>query len=283
MKTYLDCIPCFIRQGLEAARMVTDDDRVQLQVIKKIMNHLMSVELTSSPPEISYHVHKIIRESTGSPDPYKKIKQSQNKFALGLYPKLKKLLDNSDDRLLTAIKLAIAGNVIDYGAAVRFDVESTIQKVLTTDFTINAYDKFKNYLSEANKLLYIGDNAGEIVFDMLLVEELINNDLEITFAVKPGPIINDATLEDAHDIGLDRYAKLITTGAQTPGVVLESCSSEFIEHYESADMIIAKGQGNYEGLGAEPNLFKLLMVKCELVAREIGDGVKVGDIIFINI
>ena len=282
MKTYIDCIPCFIRQGLEAARMVTDDNELQLRVVRELMRYLVDLDLTGSPPVASEQVHKIIREITGSVDPYKKIKQRQNEFAMELYPKLKDMLDSSEDRLLTAIKLAIAGNVIDFGAAVRFDVKSTIKKVLAANFTIDAYDKFKRSLAAANKILYIGDNAGEIVFDKLLIEELVNKDLEILYAVKPGPIINDATVKDAHDIGLDKYAKIITTGAQTPGVVLELCSSEYLKHYNTSDIIIAKGQGNYEGLPAKPNLFKLLMVKCDLVAREIGKGIKIGDIIFVE-
>jgi uncharacterized protein with ATP-grasp and redox domains len=282
MKTNLDCIPCFIRQGLEAARMVTEDITIQEKVIREIMGHLVKIEFTGSPPVISKHIHKIIRQVTNSVDPYKEIKQHQNDFALKLYPQLKNILAGSEDRLLTAIQLAIAGNVIDYGTMLRLDVESTMNKVLNTPLDAEVYNKFRISLSNAKTILYIGDNAGEIVFDKLLVEELLELGKQVTYAVRSGPIINDVTIEDAEYVGLDKFAEIITTGTQSPGVVLEACSNEFNRKFNASDLIISKGQGNYEGLPIKPNLFKLLMVKCELVAMDIGGDVKVGDIIFID-
>lgn len=276
MKTYIDCIPCFIRQALEAARMVTDDDATHAKVVKEVMKYLESADFTSSPPYVSTEVHRIIRDITGSEDPYKDVKYRSNEHAMALYPKLKSIVDAADDRLLTAVKLAIAGNVIDFGTTIRFDVEDTIKKVLITGFAIDNYREFKQSVSNANSILYLGDNAGEIVFDRILVEELADAH-DIIFAVKPSPIINDATIIDAISVGLDKYAKIISIGTPSPGAVLELCSSDFVKQYKASDVIIAKGQGNYEALPLAPNLFVLLTVKCALVARDL--GVEVGDLV----
>ena len=281
MKTYLDCIPCFLRQSLEAARMVTEDEYIHMQVVKEVTKYLADADITKSPPEISTEVHRIIRDVMDCDDPYQEIKKEQNEFAMNFYPELKNIIAKSNDRLLTAAKLAIAGNVIDFGTSIRFDVKDTINKVLRPDFTINKYEVFKQAISNSSSILYIGDNAGEIVFDMPFVEELSADGHNIIFAVRAGPIINDATIEDAISVGIDKYAKIITTGTRSPGTVLELCSSEFIKQYKSSDLIIAKGQGNYEALEPAPNLFKLLMVKCDLIARDLGKGVQVGDIVLI--
>ena len=282
MRACLDCIPCFIQQGLEAARMVSNDEMIQEQVIRKIIRYLINTKLDRSPPLISEQIHDIIRQNTNSNDPYEKIKKQQNEFALKSYPRLKKIMAESEDRMLTALKIAIAGNVIDYGTMLRLDVESTLQKVLNTNLNTDTYVKFRNILLKTKKVLYIGDNAGEIVFDKLLIEELIKLNVSVTYAVRSGPIINDVTIEDAKLVGLDKIAEIITTGTRSPGVVLETCSDDFNRAFNDSDLIISKGQGNYEGLPVKVNLFKLLMVKCELVVREIGDSVKVGDIMFIN-
>lgn len=282
MKTCIECIPCFIRQSQEAARMVTEDERINREVVEEVTKYLVAGEITKSPPEISMEVHRIIREVTNCDDPYKDIKKQQNESALKFYPKLKKMIANSNDKLLTAVKLAIAGNVIDFGTSIRFDVKDTINEILNTNFTIDNYKRFKNSALNAKNILYIGDNAGEIVFDMPLVEELSVDGHKIIYAVRSGPIINDATVEDAIAVGMDKYAKIMETGTRCPGTVLELCSSEFIQHYKSSDIIIAKGQGNYEALGPAPNLFKLLMVKCDLIAQDLGGGVQVGDIVLID-
>ena len=151
------------------------------------------------------------------------------------------------------------------------------------NFSVDSVKNFKRDLAQAGTILYIGDNAGEIVFDKLLVEELADRkDYDITFAVRSGPIINDATRDDAIAVGLDKYVNLIEIGTRSPGTVLDLCTQEFQKCFQESDVIISKGQGNYEALDPSPNLFKLLVVKCELVARDIGADVKVGDIVFTN-
>jgi hypothetical protein len=146
------------------------------------------------------------------------------------------------------------------------------------EFAIDDYERFKIALVEAKQILYLADNAGEVVFDKLLLDQLRLRGKEIIYAVKDKPIINDATIEDAKFAGIDQTAKVnvITVGGGTPGVVLHLSSPKFLDHYKHADMIIAKGQGNYESLSDEP-IFFLLIAKCDLIARDL--GVRVGDLI----
>jgi uncharacterized protein with ATP-grasp and redox domains len=263
--------------------MATENRDLHLKAVQEVANFLINTNIDRSPPEISTEVHSIIRNITNCDDPYKNIKNEQNQTALEYYPKLKKIITGSDDRLKTATKLAIAGNVIDFGTPNRFDINDTIERILRTEFSIDSFKNFKNDLDQASSILYIGDNSGEIVFDKLLIEELHGlKDFEITFAVRSGPIINDATRSEATAVGLDKLTKIIEIGTRSPGTVLDLCTPEFKKCYKSSDLIISKGQGNYEALDPAPNLFKLLIVKCELVARDIGGGVKVGDIVFTN-
>jgi hypothetical protein len=276
MKAYLDCIPCFLRQSLEAARMATKKEEIHAKVLKAVMRYLQQASFNKTPPELSKHVHQIIKEITNCRDPYQKAKRRDNALAERLYPRAKQIVVSSVDSLSTAIKLAIAGNVIDFGASSRFDIEKTMRKVLKASFAIDHYDDFKRDLAKAKQILYIGDNAGEVFFDKLLLDQLIKLGKQVIYAVREKPIINDATLEDAKFAGIDRVAKLITIGGGAPGAVLELCSPKFIDYYNHADLVIAKGQGNYESLSQEPIYF-LLMVKCELVAKDL--GVKVGDIV----
>ncbi len=283
MRTYLECIPCLLKQTIEASVMATEDRDLHLKAVQEVAKFLIDTDIDRSPPEISTEVHRIIREVTNCDDPYKNIKHEQNQTALEYYPKLKDLISSSDDRLKTTVKLAIAGNVIDFGTPNRFDINDTINRILKTEFPVDSFDNFKTKLNQASSILYIGDNSGEIVFDKLLVEVLLEQkNYDITFAVRSEPIINDVTREEATAVGLDELTKIIEIGTNNPTTVLELCIPEFQKCYKTSDLIIAKGQGNYEALGTAQNLFKLLVVKCGVVANDIEGCVKVGDIVFTN-
>ena len=274
MKTHLECIPCFIKQSLESARMATDDEEIQTEVLKEVMKHLQNISFTNSPPEISREVHQIIRRVTKSKDPYKKVKDQSNEMAKKEYPHLKKLVRESDDPLLMAIKLSIVGNVIDFGTMNRFNVDDMIDNAVKREFDGSSYSKFKNTLKKSETVLFLADNTGEIFFDKLLLEELSNKQKKITYVVKANPIINDATVEDAHLAGIDKLATIIEGDAgqklSSPGMILSYASKKFLELFESSDMIISKGQGNYEGLSdVDREVFFMLLVKCPLVAQDI--------------
>jgi len=275
MKTYLECIPCFIKQSLEAARMATDDETVHETVLKEVMNHLENISFNNSPPELSRDVHKIIKTITKSKDPYKKVKDQSNQKVKNLYPHLKKLVNDADDSLLMAVKLAIVGNVIDFGTSNRFNLEDMIDTAVKKQFADEAYPQFKKTLEQAKNILYLADNSGEIFFDKLLIEELVKREKDITYVVKANPIINDVLVEDAKFAGIDKLATIIEGDAgqkrSAPGMVLSYVSKEFLEKLRIADMVISKGQGNYESLSdIDREVFFLLMVKCPLVARDMG-------------
>ena len=275
MKTYLDCFPCFLRQALEAARMAGADEERQRLILDRTMALLQDASLESKPPEIGDRVHRIVRQLTGDDDPYAAVKAESTKEALRLYPRLKALVAEDGDRLERAIRIAIAGNVIDFATGADFDIEEGLERILNQPFAINDIAAFRKALSEARSVLYLGDNAGETVFDRVLIEAL---DVPVIYAVKGGPIINDATVDDALAAGLDEVAEVVSTGSDAPGTILSRCSAEFRALYERAELVIAKGQANYETLSEEGGrLFFLLKVKCPVIARDI--GAPVGSIV----
>jgi len=275
MKSYLDCIPCFFKQALRAGRIATDDEQVQKQLLDELGKRLHEISLDSTPPETGRLIYRLVREITGNPDPFRDLKHKSTQEALALYPSLKKTIEKSNDSLLTAIRIAIAGNVIDFGASATFDIETAIREALENDFAICDYSAFKDKLTRAEKILYIGDNAGETVFDRLLIEQM---NKPVTYVVRDKPIINDATTEDAIQAGIDQIATIVSSGTNAPGAVLSTCSLEFIEMLDQSVFTIAKGQGNYEALSNEDySIFFLLKAKCQNIANDL--GVNMGDII----
>lgn len=275
MKTYLDCIPCFFKQALFAARAALDDEARIKTVLDKVGMLVSEIPLNSSPPETGREVYRTIREVTGVDDPFRDLKGKSIDKALALYPTLKHLLGEAKEPLKTAVRLAIAGNVIDFGANPDFQLEQDIQEVLQKKPAINHYQAFKEKLARAQDILYLGDNAGETVFDRLLIETMGK---PVTFVVREIPIINDATAEDAISSGLDNVAAIVSSGCDAPGTVLGGCSEPFLAHFNKADLIISKGQGNYETLSHEKRpIFFLLKAKCPMIARDL--GVKAGDIV----
>ncbi len=278
MRSHLECIPCFIKQSLEAARMATDDEKIQTKVLQEVMKHLQNVSFTDSPPKLSREVHKIIREITGSKDPYKKVKETSNEIAKKKYAYLKKLVIESDDPLLMAIKLSIIGNVIDFGTTNRFNVNDLIDNSIKQELDSGSYLQFKHILEQSKTILFLADNAGEIFYDKILLEELAKKQKQITYAVKANPIINDALTEDVKFVGIDKLAKVVEWDAgqklSSPGIILSYASENFLKIFESSDMVLSKGQGNYEGLSeVDRNVFFMLVVKCPLVAQDINSDV----------
>ncbi len=277
MRTYIDCIPCFITQALRAAKAATNDEIVQRRVMNSVAEVIPDLPLEARPPEIAQRVYKIVHELTGNADPYREVKSQANETALSLYPRLKEIVVSSDDPLLVACKMAIAGNSIDLGPQVlHTDLDSIIDSALSVPLVCDDYQQFRAELANCTRLLYLGDNAGEIVFDKLLVEQLLqyNNHIDITFAVREAPIINDAIMDDALAVGLDEVATIVSNGSDAPATILPQCSPEMLEIFNSADLIIAKGQGNYESLSDEDaNIVFLLKCKCHVVADLLDVGV----------
>jgi len=291
MKTYLECIPCFFKQALEAARLSGANSRTQKKILDEVALSMPKFPLSASPPEMARVIHRIVKKITAKDDPYAKIKEKSNKLALKVYPRLKEKISRSQDSLLTALELAIAGNIIDYGVKNSIDVKKELDKILNEENkvirkeskSIFNYRGFKSVLKKSQNILYLADNAGEVLFDRILIEEMkkTNKDKDIIYVVKEKPIINDALIEDARVAGIQKYAKIISSGVDTPGTVLSLCSSEFLKMYRRAEMIISKGQGNFEALSnSKRPIFFLFMAKCPVVAQDM--RCKVGDIILLH-
>jgi uncharacterized protein with ATP-grasp and redox domains len=271
MKTTYDCIPCFIRQALDAVRLATPDKKIHEQVLRGVLAAASKMSLDQSPPVMGQYIHKLIRELSGHDDPYKKIKDRFNSFALKLYPDLKHRIQSSSNPMDTAIRMAIAGTIIDFGVNSDLDrsiVSDTIEQAMTVKLFGNI-EVFRDSIDSAEHILYLGDNSGEIVFDRLLIEQLPVN--KVTFVVRGGPIINDATMADARETGMTELVNVMDNGSNVPGTLLEKCTKEFRECFARADLIIAKGQGNYETLSScEKNIFFLLKAKCPVISGHIG-------------
>ena len=266
-----------MRQALDAGRMATDDPVIQRDVLDRVAKLLPTVPLDATPIDMGQIVHRLVREVTGTTDPYKSVKKESNDLGLKLYPTLKSQVLESADPLLTAIKIAGAGNIIDFGPKLAMDANGSIEQVLNDSFSQalqgnldqDQYNAFKEKLAAVNELLYLGDNTGEIVCDKILIEELIRRGKSVTFVTRGAPTINDVTLADARYVELDRVATVVTNGSDAPGTRLSDCSPQFIEAFESAQLIISKGQGNFEGLSDIPRpIFFLFKVKCPVIARE---------------
>ena len=279
MQIYLDCIPCFVRQALDSARLVTDDEQIHEKVVREVLSLAVELDMSQSPPAIGQQIHRLIRHLVDKTDPYRELKHRFNRLALQLCAELEERVRTSEDPLETAVRLAIAGNIIDLGVKTSIkesDIERIIRDCLTADFNSKQIENFRNAVSHAGKILYLMDNAGEIVFDRLLIEQLPVE--KVTVVVKGTPVINDATMEDAEFVGLTRIVEVIDNGSDGPGTILESCSQAFTDVFENADLIIAKGQGNYETLSdVDKNIFFILKAKCPVIAKDL--GCEVGEMI----
>jgi uncharacterized protein with ATP-grasp and redox domains len=261
------CIYCLMRSygnRLEKADIPAETKGV---FTRKLLNVLDEKWFTISAPDCAREIQILYRSLISDPDPFKEAKKVSNDTALGMYPDLADRVRNSKDPFLTALKLAIAGNIIDFAVHDSCDLPGTIEGVLASDFSVDHSGYLREALRKAGRVLYIGDNAGEIVFDKLFISELAHPGL--TFAVRGGPAINDATMEDAVYTGMTSVARVISSGHDASTTVLEKSGEEFRRYYQEADLIISKGQGNLEGLigEADRRIFFLLMVKCDVIAE----------------
>ncbi len=276
MKIGPECIPCIMRQALETGKIATDDLNKQGEALKRVAELLSDINFQNTPLAVSHKAQRIVRKITSVNDPYEDLKRKSNRKAMDMYPKLKKKVTTSEDTFYTASKLAVAGNVIDVGPGHEFEIEETIERVLDLDFSVNHYDRLKEDVENADEVFYLADNAGEIVLDRIFLEEMDGK--EITLFVRSGPVLNDVTVEDAKSVGLDEISEIrtIKNGEQVAG--LDEISGDFFDKLKEADVVISKGQGNYEAFSeVDANIFYILMAKCPLVARDI--GVEEGDIV----
>ena len=283
MKIYFDCIPCFIRQVLDSVKMTTADERIRETVLREALKLAGDMDYRTSPPAMAQQIHRFIRKTTGVEDPYLEKKNHYNKQALSLYPELKERVESSSDPLETAVRLAIAGNIIDLGVnsiLKEGQIEQTIANSLKDELDLEALQRFRSAIEKAEKILYLGDNAGEIVFDRLLLEQLPCE--KITFVVKGGPVLNDVTIEDAQITGITDLVEVIDNGSDAPGTIINDCSEDFRSRFEQSDLLVIKGQGNFETLNDVPkNKFFLLQPKCSVLAEHL--GCKIGSLVLADL
>ena len=281
MRTYLECFSCFLDHALDIARRAGLGEEDQRLVLNQVARMLPEFDMTSKPPEMSLQIHGAVRELTDVRDPFAEEKRLSNRLALEQADLVRTRINDSSDPLKTAVEYAIAGNSIDFGAVRNLDVGRAVDALVAGEDRVIAgeadrfflLEDFRKSLLKAGSLLYITDNAGEIVFDMILMETMmhLNPGLTVTAAVRNSPIINDATLEDARTIGLDRLVPVISSGSDAPGTPLDLVNEDFLSRFHTADMVIAKGQGNYETLSeAFRPVYLLFKVKCAVVARHSG-------------
>lgn len=284
MKTDVECLPCFVRQALQVARIAGCSPELQMSVVKKVSTIVAGLDMQLDPPANAEHVYRTIAEITGHEDPYRRLKIDSNDQALKIIPTLRQEIQVSAEKLATIVRFVIAGNCIDYGAFASVDILGALNSCqnnpLAVDHLAHLQERIDS-LAKGAEVLYLADNSGEIVYDLLLVQYLFERGLKITLAIKDGPIINDALLEDALTAGLDRFAQIISNGSRCPGTVLPRCSEEFRRVFVTADLVISKGQGNFESLSEERReIFFLLMIKCGVAAKHIAEltGIDAGQL-----
>jgi len=271
-----ECIPCAINSLITLFRKGLIPPQKQDQSMRELLQSLGHLNYNESPPAVGREMHRAIRKLISNPDPYKDLKEEYNSLMLSYYPDLKQKVTKADNPFQIALRLAIAGNIIDFGPNHSFDLEHTINRAIDASLARDHSEQLQQAIQQSRTLLYLGDNAGEIVLDRLFLETIQHP--RVYFAVRGGPIINDVTVEDAQQVGIDNLATIISNGDDAPGTLLQYVSPQFKEIFEKADLIIAKGQGNFEGLtGNRGNIYFLLMAKCNHVANHI--GVNVGDLL----
>ncbi len=270
MRVHPDCFPCFLKQTIIALRYGTKDLELQERVLKAVLEDVRKADTSRPPAYATTFIHRTIRSLLGR-DPFETIKSEYNQIALRLYPSLIRTVRESRDPLRIASRLAIAGNVIDFGIFSSVDIEGAIARALHSPLTVDDYESFKRSIHEAGEILYLLDNAGEIVFDRILIETIASLGKRVTAVVKGSPVINDCTRADAEQSGLSEVCKVIDNGSDAVGTILEWTSQDFRAEYERFQFVISKGQGNFETFD-DPEKAKIYLFqsKCEVVSKELG-------------
>lgn len=282
MQVFVDCIHCFLKQSVICMHISGIDEERQYQVLFDLMDDIKTIDRNNTPAENSTDILLKVYKLINDHDPYREAKIMSNKMALEFYCRLKEFLVKSENRIYDALRISVSGNVIDLGINRSFNIGASLRDSLNTDFSKNEYEKFVHKLNKTQDVVIIGDNAGEIVFDRVLAEELVGMGKKVTYIVKGGPILNDATVEDAVQSGIDKVCRVIDTGTNYLGVPLHKVSTKVKSLLEDSDLIISKGQANFESLEHQvfikDRVFFLLKIKCEIVARVA--GANFGDIVF---
>jgi uncharacterized protein with ATP-grasp and redox domains len=267
MYTYPDCYPCMVRQAVSVLNNNEIDPERQFKALKRIMGYLSVADDSLSPSEIAGETNRIIREVTGIDDLYLQEKTSSHQLAMSYLDDLQKLARQGKDPLEQALKLSAAGNVIDVVHVDNYDLWDEVLSAVEGDLGGGGLDSFRERLNSASRLLILADNVGETIFDRVLIETL---PVPVVYAVKGGPILNDATRLDAEAAGIGQIAEIVETGTRSPGTVLSQATPEFRELFAESSLVLSKGQANYETMdGQGDKVFFLLRIKCPLLSKKL--------------
>ncbi len=279
MKLEPECVTCIFSQALRVCQTLQVDKDTTKKVLDEVALMIPDFSFSQTPPQVAARVYPKIAKVLGVEDIYRDYKAEATRHAAAMIDAVEERVFGSRDRFHAALKASVAGNVIDLAATHSFSLDEEVAKVFETPFAVDDSDALRRGLLDAERLLVIGDNAGEHLFDKILLRIIAEEfpQIEIGYAVRGRPIINDITLKDAKEAGIDEVARIIDSGVDTPGFDLQRLSDEARRFYENADLVIAKGMGNYESLNdvSTKPTFYLMKVKCMVVAsslnREIGD------------
>ena len=274
-----ECVGCIVNQSFRVANAINASDELTAKMTTTVESMSKDFSYDDNPPEIASYVYEKMAQIANKTDLYDEVKEHSTKKALSFIPLLKEKLLTSDNKLLTATKIAVAGNVIDLAAAVEFDLEEELDKIFHTKFAYNDFDMLKEKLTTAKTVLVIGDDVGEHIFDYMFIETLkeLYPHVDYSFMVRGNPIINDVTMKEAKEARFDKLCELVDSGVNTPGFAYNRANSYSQELFDSVDLVISKGMGNYECLSPShrKNICFLLKVKCNVVAaslkKEVGD------------
>lgn len=274
MKMHDKCLPCIVNQAIKVANLTGVTNKEDL--MKEVFSYLSNMNFESTTPEVIGEIFELIKIQTKHPDPYKETRDYYNSLFMKLLPDFEKKIEESEQSFLLAVRYAIVGNIIDFNPihnTLLEDVYDYFEQMDELELAIDDSQKLMDEILNANTVLYLGDNCGEICLDKILLKKIkqLNPKVRLLFGVRGKPVVNDSIAEDAYAVGIDEYAEIIDNGDGSLGTVLHRTSPEFRAAYEKADIIIAKGQANYECLSEEKkNIYFLLMTKCDVIATDIG-------------
>jgi len=275
------CVTCIFSQSLRVCEKLQVDNKTTKKILDSVAGMIPEWSFDETPPQVAARVYPKIAKLLQTDDIYYDFKREATERAKAFIPFVEEMIDKHNDKFHASLKAAVAGNVIDLAAMEQFDLQEEVEKVFDSPFEIDDSEELRNILQNSKNLLVVGDNAGEHLFDKVMMKCLKNlfPNLHIFYAVRGKPIINDITIDEAIEAGLDEVAEIVDSGVDTPGLDLNRASNKMMSVYKQADVVLAKGMGNYEslnGVSIRPTFF-LLKVKCSVVAASLGRNV--GDII----
>lgn len=274
MRLHDKCLPCVVKQAIKVADITGLNTKEEL--LREVFTYLSKMNFHETTPEIIGEIFDMIKRHTNNPDPYKETRNYYNTLFMKMQPEFERKIEQAENSFMLAIRYAIVGNIIDFNPihnTLLEDIYDCFEKMEQLELAINDSHALMKDISNAGTLLYLGDNCGEICMDKILLKKIKeqNPNVKLFFGVRGKPVVNDSISEDAYSVGIDEYAEVVDNGDGSLGTVLNRTSPAFKEVYNNADIVIAKGQANYECLSEEnKNIYFLLMTKCEVIAKDIG-------------